>query len=581
MANKATSSKVGEVRSAKRCWNCRDRKIACDRALPGCDKCRQRGKTCEGYGLRLSWPKDNDARRSARGDGHYIQRQMTAAYEFVDASMHDIDLFQGSSSSNGNDKNNATPIHLDRAMALSPSSPSSLPGSQRSYISPASLMASQPYIMPAAQEVTSMAYLDPSLTVEGHSLLPGVFSGASDQFDDLYGLLVRMSLTDDGAPALATRHALSALSYQTLGQQAIAYAHQSTAIRALQVAIENPALQPAQYFQAMAASMLLNYYEILDEHGSAASSAIYFCGCKRLALAMHREHRNYQGDLALILDWVFYHDAMYKFSIHHWEKRTAAQVMVKDGPKILSKPIFSPLRHVVNPSLGCSLELLEILCQVVDTVLEPANPSYHSPEHLRALRQAELRLDGVVQHVSTVSGVDGLDSSGGSVASNDIHDNSNNNNSHSLPFLNEPPQYQQTESQLYAVATKLYLLRLGRGLDKQSDAVQDLLDTGFALLKTLRRCRRPWLLFVLGVEARDDDERRLVLCSMAPDEPQLRQPKNIRLVRRLIQAAWTQQDLHATEPGTASSSSSTKDTGCLLRIYNTVISANSAPPIFA
>ncbi|CAK7218075.1 hypothetical protein SBRCBS47491_003383 [Sporothrix bragantina] len=548
MAKKAAFSQVGEVRSAKRCWNCRDRKIACDRALPGCEKCRQRGKICEGYGLRLSWPKDNDKRRSARGDAHYIQRQKTADYEFVDASMRDIDLFQGSSDANR--------IHLDTDMASA-----SLPGGQqRAYISPA--WTNQPFMMPAAQEVTSMAYLDPSLSVEGYSLLPGVFSGASDQFDDLYGLLVRMSLTDDGPPALATRHALSALSYQTLGQQAFAYAHQSTAIRALQAAIENPMLQPSQYFQAMAASMLLNYYEILDEQGSAASSAIYFCGCKRIALAMHREHRDYQGDLALILDWVFYHDAMYKFSIHHWEKRTAAQVMVKDGPKILSKPVFSPLRHVVNPSLGCSLELLEILCQIVDTVLEPANPSYHSPEHLRALRKAELRLDGVVQHVPTISGVDVLDTSSGG---------------NSPPFLNEPPQYQQTESQLYSVATKLYLQRLGRGLDKQSDTVQDLLDKGFDLLKTLGRCKRPWLLFVLGVEARDDDERRLVLCSMAPEEPQMRQPKNIQLVRRLIQAAWTQQDLHATEPG----ASPNKDTACLLRIYNTVISANSAPPIFA
>ena len=416
-----------------------------------------------------------------------------------------------------------------------------------------------------------MAYLDPSLSITGYSLLPGVFSGAADQFDDLYGLLVRMSLTDDGPPALATRHALSALSYQTLGQPAYAYAHQTTAIRALQTAIENPQLQPAQYFQAMAASMLLNYYEILDEQGSAASSAIYFCGCKRIALAMHREHRDYQGDLALILDWVFYHDAMYKFSIHHWEKRTAAQVMVKDGPKIISKPLFSPLRRVVNPSLGCSLELLEILCQVVDTVLEPSNPGYHSPEHLRALRQVELRLDDIVQHVSAVSAMStmsGVDAAvdGSSYNTGNVH------------FLNQPQELQHIESQLYAVATKLYLQRLGRGVDKHTDAVQALLDRGFALLRTLGRCKRPWLLFVLGVEARDDDERRLVLCAMtAPAEPQTRQPKNILLVRRLIQAAWTQQDLHATDAGTPSS----KDGGSLLRVYNAVISANSAPPMFA
>ncbi|CAK7200444.1 hypothetical protein SEUCBS139899_003139 [Sporothrix eucalyptigena] len=543
------TSQVGQLRSAKRCWNCRDRKIACDRALPGCDKCRQRRKTCEGYGLRLSWPKDNDTRRSALGNGHYIQRQRTAAYEFVNASTQDINLFQGD-----------VPVHLDSDM----STQRRLPPQPEAY--PEAYMALQPNLMPAGQEITSMAYLDPSLAVEGYSLVPGVFSAASDQFEDLYGLLVRMSLTDDGPPALATRHALSALSYQTLGQKEFAYAHQSTAIRALQMSIESQ-MQPAQYFQAMAASMLLNYYEILDDNGSAASSAIYFCGCKRIALAMHREHRDYQGDLALILDWVFYHDAMYKFSIHHWEKRTAAQVMVKDGPKIVSKPVFSPLRHIVNPSIGCSLEMLEILCQVVDTILEPANPSYHSPEHIRALRLAEIRLDAVVQHVSAVSGMDVLDAVS-SAAGNPTPQ-----------FLNEPYQYQETESKLYAVAVKLYLLRLGRGLDKQTDTVQDLLDKGYTLLRQLGHCKRPWVLFVLGVDARDEDERRVLLSSMGPDynAAQVRLPKNIALVRRMIQAAWTQQELHSTE----ALSTSKNDNGSLLRIYNTVISANSAPPIFA
>ncbi|KIH88729.1 hypothetical protein SPBR_06991 [Sporothrix brasiliensis 5110] len=565
VANSTPKTQVGEVRSAKRCWNCRDRKIACDRALPGCAKCKQRGKSCEGYGLRLSWPKDNDPRRSISGNAHYIQRPRTTGYEFVDASKQDIDLYLG-----------------DLTTRLDSRDPF-----------PASYYAmhlARPHmttLTPTPLAPASMGFLDPSLATIGHSLLPGVFSGAADQFDDLYSLLVRMSLTDDGPPALATRHALSALSYQTLGQKEYAYAHQATAIRALQVAIDgavpgtdtvdgssssgsigghtNSPMQPSQYFQAMAASMLLNYYEILDDtSNAAATSSVYFCGCKRLAMTMHREHSTYQGDLALILDWVFYHDAMYKFSIHHWEKRTAAQVMIKDGPRILSKPVFSPLRHVVNPSLGCSLELLEILCQIVDAVLDPATPGYHSPEHLRALRQAEIRLDSVVQHVSTVSLIDPLDA--------DI----------TPPFLREPPQYQETESRLYAVCVKLYLQRLGRGVDKRADVVQDLLAEGYALLAQLGHCKRPWLLFVLGVEARDEDERRAILASIEAASAHLGglpPPQNLVHVRRLVQAAWTHQDLHAAEasPGSPGSPGAA---GSMLRVYNTIISANAAPPLF-
>ncbi|KAF1933524.1 uncharacterized protein M421DRAFT_199106 [Didymella exigua CBS 183.55] len=37
------------------CWTCRSRRVKCDEAAPECERCRQMGVTCEGYGLRLSW----------------------------------------------------------------------------------------------------------------------------------------------------------------------------------------------------------------------------------------------------------------------------------------------------------------------------------------------------------------------------------------------------------------------------------------------------------------------------------------------------------------------------------------------
>ncbi len=106
----------------------------------------------------------------------------------------------------------------------------------------------------------SLAPVDPTLCADG-SHVPALFASVPDEFGDLYSLLVRMSLTDDAPPSLATRHALAALSYQSLGQKHLAYAHQATAIRALQTAIESRMLPP-QSFQAMAASMLLNYHEV-------------------------------------------------------------------------------------------------------------------------------------------------------------------------------------------------------------------------------------------------------------------------------------------------------------------------------
>ncbi|EPE02448.1 hypothetical protein F503_00716 [Ophiostoma piceae UAMH 11346] len=489
-----------------------DRKIACDKTLPGCFKCQQRGKACEGYGLRLSWPKDDDVRRSVRGD-HFLLTGLNSStdYSFVYASMHDMDLLHG------------RPVLFDRL---------SFPG------------------IPA-----SLASLDPTWS-GSRSHVPDVFVSATDEFTDLYGLLLRMSLTDNGPSALATRHALSALSFQSVGHKQTAYRHQTMAIRALQTAIE-ARMQPAQSFQAMAASMLLNYYETLDAHGSPLSSAIYFCGCKRIALSVHREHTDYEGDLALLLDWILYHDTMYKFSIHHWAQRLPQQQMVGDGPKIVSKPIFSPLRHVVNAAIGCSLELLEIICQIVDSVpgdagqevTEPESPppSQRTPE--RTLRQLELRLDNIKQHVSVVS----------VVPAEDAEENA---------YMDKKSRL-EAESRLYHIAAQLYLQRLGHGIAKDDEAVQNLLNEAFGLLGELARCRRPWPLFVIGVEARDETERHLVMACMAG----VQLPKNMASIKRLIQATWTQLDLLSLDTAAKTIS--------LVQVYNTVISANEFPPLFA
>ncbi|KAF1362115.1 hypothetical protein EJ07DRAFT_163979 [Lizonia empirigonia] len=37
------------------CWTCRSRRVKCDEETPSCQRCRQLGVACEGYGLRLNW----------------------------------------------------------------------------------------------------------------------------------------------------------------------------------------------------------------------------------------------------------------------------------------------------------------------------------------------------------------------------------------------------------------------------------------------------------------------------------------------------------------------------------------------
>lgn len=82
---------------------------------------------------------------------------------------------------------------------------------------------------------------------------------------ELYTLLVRMSLADETPSALAARHAIAALSYQHLGQREAAVLHQTKALGALQAVINSLSsgnTENMQAFRAMAASMLLNIFEV-------------------------------------------------------------------------------------------------------------------------------------------------------------------------------------------------------------------------------------------------------------------------------------------------------------------------------
>lgn len=83
---------------------------------------------------------------------------------------------------------------------------------------------------------------------------------SSHSADDLYGLLIRLALTDDESPSLAARYAISALSYQHLRMETAAITHQGIAIRALQAAIED--CDPSRAMQMMAAGMLLSIFEV-------------------------------------------------------------------------------------------------------------------------------------------------------------------------------------------------------------------------------------------------------------------------------------------------------------------------------
>ncbi|GKU09581.1 arginine metabolism regulation protein ii [Fusarium langsethiae] len=59
------------------CWTCRAKHVKCDEAKPSCNRCRNAGVDCEGYGVRLSWASVRNPTTFRRG-GRRVSTRRTS-----------------------------------------------------------------------------------------------------------------------------------------------------------------------------------------------------------------------------------------------------------------------------------------------------------------------------------------------------------------------------------------------------------------------------------------------------------------------------------------------------------------------
>lgn len=79
---------------------------------------------------------------------------------------------------------------------------------------------------------------------------------------------------------------------------------------------------------------------------------------------MHMKGVNYQGDIAVLFDWVFYHDALARFSLRHWKPAAPDKAICRGKPLVQSKRLDSLLRSQVrqtSPQMT-SLQKLQHVC---------------------------------------------------------------------------------------------------------------------------------------------------------------------------------------------------------------------------
>jgi hypothetical protein len=199
-------------------------------------------------------------------------------------------------------------------------------------------------------------------------------------------------------------------------------------------------------------------------------------------------------------------------------------VIVTDESKIMS-------------FLGCSLEFLDILSLTCFAVLPQSHPNFLSGEHKQQLNSLELRLISIRRHSD---------------------------------FTTTTPREQNPTdlvAELYRLAGLVYLHRGGRRSRVGFQPTERVLRNAFSIIKQLDYCESIWPIFIIGCEARSD-EQRLLIHETFSKALKRRDTDNIRSIRKMVEASWIQDDLCEDE-----------ETDYQLKI-NALMSANTVLPIF-
>lgn len=96
--------------------------------------------------------------------------------------------------------------------------------------------------------------------------------------------------------------------------------------------------------------------------------------------------------------------------------------------------------------------------------------------------------------------------------------------------------------QVFQLATLVYLNGMSNNVTYHGPKTQEHIDNAFSIFSRMSLCPRQFPIFILGCEARRDDQRATVLDLMARTETS-DSSRSFRHVRVLLQAVWAQDDL--------------------------------------
>ncbi|KAL2809056.1 hypothetical protein BJX63DRAFT_406951 [Aspergillus granulosus] len=442
---------------ARSCGTCRDRRISCDRATPTCAQCARSNRVCKGYGMRLSWPKASDGRRAAvAGPPHHRRagRQLLSS-SLVNVSDFDIKLH----------------YHLS----------SSFPSDNASL----SLTVPVPFTSIVVTDTDGQLFeyfestASRSLAILGH---------------DPVGLgrtLIRMALANTSPSSAAVRYSLLGLSsLHRHGLQAHCFEFKISAIKALNEAT-HAEIGPAEALQHVAAGMLLCSFEIHKASCTSSQWRWFITGVKHVLNASALLPFRQDCVFCVLMDWVFYHETLGRFSVLHW--RPAVQL--EEHPR---SAVCSCADNLPPTPTNTLLRLFRLGCYSLATNRD-LGPAI---EPLRDVARA-------IQH---------------------------------LPIPDDPdPTFE-----LFQLSILIYFNRITSSALEPQGTTQSRIQRGLAIFGTLHSCPRQFPLFIIGCEARTEEERRTIL-ELIDRTQKSASSRSTFIVGELTNRVWVQDDLAGDE----------------------------------
>lgn len=159
------------------------------------------------------------------------------------------------------------------------------------------------------------------------------------------------------------------------------------------------------------------------------------------------------------------------------------------------------------------------LVDVFENIVDPSHPQYHSVKYRQELKTLEGDLESILngKHVPALSRKD-------------------------LGLLKSQSDIDFATLEVYRLAALIYLERASNSFSGTSAKLSAWSSSAFKLLRTLGLLKHSFPIFIIGCEARTDEQRIVILDCIEMTQGAQPSP-GMQIVQEMIQSAWALEDL--------------------------------------